>query len=232
MSPHHWFARVVLFALLAISATWSNPAFAQPRRVKAKGEVVSVIGNTITLIDGAKNVLTVKPKADFPLVEVFGPWKLEEIQLGMIVRISGAVKANSLTDELTELTLHSPADGYQPAIEQDSPDHPATIVGQFVRIKDRQLTIAIGKRRINAKLAPDAAAKVESKDLRFVRKGDAIEIDAYTTSSGTLSGRTIKVTIQPPKAAGGQQPTKGANTPIPKRTVSPESTQANQDPAK
>jgi hypothetical protein len=213
-------------------ATCNDVASAQPRRVKAKGEVVSVAGNLITLVDDGKNRLTVRPKAETPLIEISGPWKLDEIKPEMIVRLSGMLKSNVLLEETTELTLHSPADGYQLGIQQDSPDQPATIVGQFVRIKDGQLTIAVGRRRISGKLAEDAAATVESKDLRFVKAGDAIEIDAYTTKVGALSGRTIKVTIQPAKAVSDKQPSKDAKKPATKRksSSSSEETKANQDP--
>ena len=232
MRPHHWSCWLSSIVALVMISVCAQHASAQPRRVKAKGEVVSVAGNLITLVDEGKNRLAVRPKAESPLIEISGPWKLDEIKPEMIVRLSGPLKSNVLAEEVSELTLHSPADGYQLGIQQDSPDQPATIVGQFVRIKDRQLTIAVGKRRINAKLAEGAAAMVESKDLRFVRPGDAIEIDAYTTKDGTLSGRTIKVTIQRPKAASDRQPSKGAKKSVATPAASPSATEANQDPKK
>lgn len=230
MRPHRWPSWLLPLVALAITAVSTERASAQPRRVKAKGEVASVAGNLITIVDEGKNRLTVRPKAETPLVEISGPWKLEDIKPGMIVRVTGTVKSNEIEEALSELVIHSPADGYQLGIQQDAPDQPATIVGQFVRIKEGQLTIAVGKRRIGAKLADDAAAAVESKDLRFVKAGDAIEIDAYTTKDGTLSGRTIKVTIQRPKAASDRQPSKGAKKSAATRAASPSATEANQDP--
>lgn len=183
-----------------LAACSSDEAAAQPRRVKAKGQVVSVVGNLITLIDAGKNRHTVRPKADTPQIEITGPWRAADIQPGMLVRLEGSVKSNEVQEEVSELILHSPADGYKVGLAQEASDQPATIVGQFVRIKDGKLTLSLGKRRINARLADDVTITVESKDLRFVRAGDAIEIDAYTTNSGTLSGRSIKVTLQEPKS--------------------------------
>lgn len=194
----------VLFCSLCLVAAGTTDVAAQPRRVKAKGQVVSIVGNLITMVDEGKNRHTVRPKAETPLVEVAGPWNADDIKPGMIVRLTGSVKSNELEHEITELVIHSPADGYELGIAQESADQPATIVGQFVRIKEGKLTISIGKRRINAQLAKELAITVESKDLRFVKAGDAIEIDAYTTNSGTLSGKSIKVTIQPPKKPAQQ----------------------------
>ncbi len=219
----------VLFASLIVTSAWTEEASAQPRRVKTKGQVVSVAGNLITMVDSGKNRHQVKPKAESPLIEVSGPWNAADIAAGMIVRLTGTLKANEVEDEVSELVLHSPADGYQLGIAQDAADQPATILGQFVRIKDGKLTIAIGKRRINARLAKEAAITVESKDLRFVKAGDAIEIDAYTTNSGILSGRTIKVTLQPPKEPGDKQPGKGTKKSATKRAA--DSTEASKDPA-
>jgi hypothetical protein len=191
---------VALVGSLLLTSVWPDDASAQPRRVKAKGQVVSLVRDVITLVDEGKSRHQVRPKADTGLVEVSGPWDAAKLQPGMIIRLSGVVKSNEVQDEVMELVVHSPADQYQLGIAQEADDQPATILGQFVRIKDNKLTIAAGKRRITAKLAKDAAIRVESKDLRFVKAGDVIEIDAYTTKDGTLSGRTIKVIIQLGKA--------------------------------
>jgi hypothetical protein len=210
MFSHRASGFVVLFLSLFLAAVWTGAAAAQPRRVKAKGQVVSVVGNLITMLDEGKNAHTVRPKADTPLIEISGPISAADIKPGMIVRLSGILKSNEIEDAVSEIVIHSPADGYQLGIAQEAKDQPATIVAQFVRIKDGKLTVAVGRRRINAKLADEATVTIDSKDLRFVRPGDAIEIDAYTTSSGTLSGRTIKVTKQPPKTPDEKQRTKTA----------------------
>lgn len=199
MISHRACGSVALIGSFLLVGTWTSDALAQPRRVKAKGQVVSAVGNLITLVDEGKSRHQVRPKAENGLVEISGPLEAARLQPGMIIRLSGVVKSNEIEEEVTELVVHSPADGYQLGIAQDADDQPATILGQFVRIKDNKLTVSLGKRRINAKLAKDATITVESKDLRFVKPGDAIEIDAYTTSSGILSGRTIKVTLKPAK---------------------------------
>lgn len=201
MSLHRASSVGILFAALFLATCWTEQAAAQPRRVKAKGKVVSVVGNLITMLDEGKNRHTLRPKAETPQIEIGGQLLAADIKSGMIVRLTGSVKSNELTEEVSELVIHSPADGYQLGIAQEAADQPATIVGQFVRIKDGKLTISIGKRRINAKLAKELAVTVESRDLRFVRPGDAIEIDSYTTNSGVLSARIIQVTLQPPKTA-------------------------------
>ncbi len=188
----------IVLALL-LTGAWPDNASAQPRRVKAKGQVISVVGNLITLIDEGKNRHQVRPKADTGQVEISGSWDAAKLQPGMIIRLTGVVKSNEIDEEVTELKIHSPKDQYQLGIAQPAENEPAEILGQFVRIKDGKLTVSLGKRRINARLAKDATITVESKDLAFVKPGDAIEIDSYTTSSGILSGRTIKVTIRPAK---------------------------------
>jgi hypothetical protein len=208
MGLHRASGVAIGFALL-LAAGWAEEAAAQPRRVKAKGKVVSVVGNLITILDEGKNRHTARPKAETPQIEIGGPLPLADIKPGMLVRLTGSVKSNELTQEVSELVIHSPADGYQLGIAQELPDQPATIVGQFVRIKDGKLTISVGRRRINAKLAKEVTATVESRDLRFVRPGDAIEIDSYTTNSGVLSARIIQVTLQPPKKTGEKKPAKG-----------------------
>ena len=190
--------------LLVFSLTWlgltvcTDEVAAQPRRVKGSGRVVAVVGNQLTVVDEEKTRHTVRPNMKSPLVEVTGPVTAAELQVGMIVRLTGNIKSNEL-EEVSEVVIHSPVDGYQLGIEQPSKDEPATIVAQFVRVKDGRLTVAVGKRRISARLSDDAKINVDSKDLRFVKSGDAVEFDAYTTNSGILSGRTIKVTKQPPQ---------------------------------
>ena len=220
-----------VFALI-VALTWSDDAAAQPRRVRAKGQVVSVVGNLITLIDEGKNRHQVRPKAGTGLVEISGPWEAAKLQPGMIVRLTGVVKSNEIDDEVTELKIHSPQDQYQLGIAQQAENEPTEIVGQFVRIKDDKLTVSLGKRRINAKLAKDATITVESKDLAFVKPGDAIEIDSYTTNSGILSGKSIKVTIQPATSPPDKQQAKGNMNSETKRPEQPvEATEASKDSA-
>ena len=190
---------VAIVGSLLILGTWANVASAQPRRVKAKGQVVSVVRDVVTLVDEGKNRHQVRPKADTGFVEISGPWEAAKLQPAMIIRLSGIVKSNEIEEAVTQLVVHSPRDEYQLGIAQPAEGEPAEILGQFVRIKDGKLTVSLGKRRINAKLAKDATITVQSKDLAFVKPGDAIEIDSYTTSSGILSGRTIKVTLRPVK---------------------------------
>ena len=199
---------VALVGSLLILGTWTTDASAQPRRVKAKGQVISVVRDVVTLVDEGKNRHQVRPKADTGIVEISGPWEAAKLQPAMIIRLSGIVKSNEIEEAVTQLVVHSPRDEYQLGIAQPAEGEPAEILGQFVRIKDGKLTVSLGKRRINAKLAKDATITVQSKDLAFVKPGDAIEIDSYTTSSGILSGRTIKVTIQPAKKT--TQPVAGA----------------------
>ncbi|HUE74242.1 MAG TPA: hypothetical protein VMP01_25400 [Pirellulaceae bacterium] len=212
MISHRACGSVALVGSLFLLGTWTSDALAQPRRVKTRGQVVSVVRDVVTLVDEGKNRHQVRPKADTGQVEISGPWEAAKLQPGMIIRLNGVVKSNEIEDQVTELVVHSPLDQYQLGIAQDIDDQPATILGQFVRIKDGRLTVSLGKRRINARLAKDATITVESKDLAFVKPGDAIEIDSYTTNSGILSGRTIKVTIQPVKSLGNKSKGKNGQT--------------------
>jgi hypothetical protein len=233
MISHRACGSVALIGSLLVVGTWVSEASAQPRRVKAKGQVVSVVRDVITLVDEGKNRHQVRPKADTGQVEVSGPWEAAKLQPGMIIRLTGVVKSNEIDEEVTELRIHSPKDQYQLGMAQPAENEPAEILGQFVRIKDGKLTFSLGKRRINAKLAKDATITVESKDLAFVKPGDAVEIDAYTTSSGILSGKTIKVTIQPKKVPEDKQADKSNQKSATKRAgeAAAASTQAKQDAA-
>jgi hypothetical protein len=177
----------------------ASPAAAQEKkksvRVSLKGEVLGVSPGIIRAKAEGKPYL-LKVNQDRNTLTITGTIPSDQLKAGLIVRCTGKLKGNALDEELTELTVHTAADGYQANVLQDGPDEPATIIGRLTRVKDKSLVIAAGRKTISARLADDAKILVDTKDYSVLKGGEAVHFDGQVASDGkTVGCRKITITI-------------------------------------
>jgi hypothetical protein len=176
-----------------------SPAAAQEKkksvRVSLKGQVLGVSPGIIRAKAEGKPYL-LKVNQDRNTLSITGTIPSDQLKAGLIVRCTGKLKGNALEEELTELTVHTAADGYQANVLQDGPDEPATIIGRLTRVKDKSLVIAAGKKTVSARLADDAKILVDTKDYSVLKGGEAVHFDGQVASDGkTVGCRKITITI-------------------------------------
>jgi type II secretory pathway pseudopilin PulG len=198
--PTSWLAILVAtLAILGLLLGAASPAAAQAKkksvRVSLKGEVIGVSPGIIRAKAEGKPYL-LKVNEDRNTLTITGTILSDQLKAGLIVRCTGMLKGNALAEELTELTVHTAADGYQANVLQDGPNEPATIIGRLTRVKDKSLVIAAGRKTISARLADDAKILVDTKDYSVLKGGEAVHFDGQVASDGkTVGCRKITITI-------------------------------------
>ena len=70
-----------------------------------------------------------------------------------------------------------------------------TITGMLKLLKDGNLTLLAGKKKITAKLAQEVAVNVDSKDYSLAPTGSLIEADGYETKDGSVNAKKIVITL-------------------------------------
>jgi hypothetical protein len=197
--PTIWLALLVSTLAMTLVLGAGGTAVAQEKkksvRVSLKGEVLGVSPGIIRAKAEGKPYL-LKVNQDRNTLSITGTISSDQLKAGLIVRCTGKLKGNALEEELTELTVHTAADGYQANILQDGPDEPATIIGRLTRVKDKSLVIAAGRKTISARLADDAKILVDTKDYSVLKGGEAVHFDGQVASDGkTVGCRKITITI-------------------------------------
>jgi hypothetical protein len=197
--PTIWLAILVSTAAMSMLLGAAGSAVAQEKkksvRVSLKGEVLGVSPGTIRAKAEGKSYL-LKVNQDRNTLSITGTISSDQLKAGLIVRCTGKLKGNALEEELTELTVHTAADGYQANVLQDGPDEPATIIGRLTRVKEKSLVIAAGRKTISARLSDDAKILVDTKDYSVLKGGEAVHFDGQVASDGkTVGCRKITITI-------------------------------------
>lgn len=197
-----WLAIFVpALAVLCLVLGTAGPAGAQEKkksvRVSLKGEVLGVSPGIIRAKAEGKQY-QLKVNEDRNTLSITGTIPSDQLQAGLIVRCTGKLKGNALAEELTELTVHTAADGYQANVLQDRPDEPATVIGRLTRVKDNSLVIAAGRKTVSARLADDAKILIDTKDYSVLKGGEAVHFDGQVAADGkTVGCRKITITIGP-----------------------------------
>lgn len=117
--------------LLIVFMSTASHSFAQNAvTVKENGKILAVSPGNITATAGGKTY-TLKFKPQDAVVFVQGRLTESELQPGMIVRVTGALKGTAMDGDVDEVKIYTTADGYQAGVLQDAPDQPATITGNW-----------------------------------------------------------------------------------------------------
>ena len=187
-------AMLIVLASLAGPLSLANADF--PKKVKTKGKITAISQGKIMLKDATNNVRTFNVLPDREVgITVQGKLTLADLKPGMLVRVEGPLKMNSLEEEVTKITVYSPNDEYEVGILQEAKDAPATVTGNIKLVKDGTLTLLAGKKRITAKLAKELEISVDSKDYTVAPTGSLIEAEGYETKDGSVNAKKIAITI-------------------------------------
>ena len=190
-------ATTAVLMVLASLAGPLLPAYADfPKKVKTKGKITTIAPGKVMVKDATNNVRTfnILPNREVG-VSVQGGLALSDLKPGMLVRVEGPLKANSVEGEVANITVYSPNDGYEIGIIQDSKDAPATVTGNIKLVKDGTLTLVVGKKRITARRAKELAIGVDSKDYSLAPVGSLIEAEGYETKDGSVNAKKIVITL-------------------------------------
>ena len=185
---------LMVLACLACLHSQANADF--PKKVKTKGKITAINQNKIMVKDATNNVRTFNVLPDREVgVTVQGKLTLADLKPGMLVRVEGPLKMNTLDGEVAKLTVYSANDGYEAGILQEAKDAPATVTGNLKLVKDGTLTLLAGKKRITAKLAKELEIAVDSKDYSLAPTGSLIEAEGYETKDGSVNAKKVVITV-------------------------------------
>ncbi|HEX5034106.1 MAG TPA: hypothetical protein VFW62_06465 [bacterium] len=191
----------ILMPLLAVGVFLDASRADFPKKVKSKGKIAAVSPGRIMLKDGTNNLRTFNILAGREVgVSVQGKLALADLKPGMLVRIEGTLKMNALQEEVSQITVYSPNDGYEVGIAQDSQDAPAIVTAAIKLVKGDALTLAAGKKRITARLAQEVVIEVDSKDYTLAPTGSLIEAEGYETKDGSVNAKKVAITVGKPAA--------------------------------
>ena len=141
----------VLIVLANLVCFHSQASADFPKKVKSKGKITAINENKIMVKDATNNVRTFNVLPDREVgITVQGKLTLADLKPGMLVRVEGALKMNTLEGEVAKITVYSVNDDYEPGILQESKDEPAIVTANIKLVKDGTLTLLAGKKRITA----------------------------------------------------------------------------------
>ena len=185
---------LMVLACLTCLHSQANADF--PKKVKTKGKITAISQNKIMVKDATNNVRTFNVLPDREVgITVQGKLTLADLKPGMLVRVEGPLKMNSLDGEVAKITVYSANDGYEAGILQEAKDAPATVTGNIKLVKDGTLTLLAGKKRITAKLAKELEISVDSKDYSVAPTGSLIEAEGYETKDGSVNAKKVVITV-------------------------------------
>ncbi len=185
---------LMVLACLACLHSQANADF--PKKVKTKGKITAIAPGKIMLKDATNNVRTFNVLPDREVgITVQGKLTLADLKPGMLVRVEGPLKMNTLDGEVAKITVYSANDGYDAGILQEAKDAPATVTGNIKLVKDGTLTLLAGKKRITAKLAKELEISVDSKDYSVAPTGSLIEAEGYETKDGSVNAKKVVITV-------------------------------------
>jgi hypothetical protein len=190
-------ASTTMLMIVAGLAYLLSPANADfPKKVKSRGKITTIAPGKIMLKDATSNLKTfnVLPNREIAIT-VQGKLALTDLKPGMLVRVEGPLKMNTLEEEVGKITVYSPHDGYEVGIAQESKDEPAIVTATVKLVKDGTLTLLAGKKRITAKLAKELTIEVDSKDYSLAPTGSLIEAEGYETKDGSVNAKKIVITV-------------------------------------
>nr|AEI30207.1 hypothetical protein [uncultured bacterium] len=187
-------ALLMVLACLACLHSLANADF--PKKVKTKGKITAISQGKIMLKDATNNVRTFNVLPDREVgITVQGKLTLADLKPGMLVRVEGPLKMNTLDGEVAKITVYSANDGYEAGILQEAKDAPATVTANIKLVKDGALTLLAGKKRITAKLAKELEISVDSKDYSVAPTGSLIEAEGYETKDGSVNAKKVVITV-------------------------------------
>jgi hypothetical protein len=196
-------AVVGLLSVLPLSraAAQAPPPPQGTEPLKASGtidEMVSEQGLRLKVSDSEIWLVEIKPETK---VDVTGTAEAAFLRSGLHVRFDGEIdKKGNLQSDIAEIEVFTPQGKNGLGLFADSSltakpiGKPAPgkyqIRAKVVSLKDHEITLAAGSKKLFGKIAEEVTVKVASDDFNYVRDGDAVKIDGwYVTANKAAAGK-------------------------------------------
>jgi hypothetical protein len=214
-------AIVCLLADFSLShAVAQNPPPPGAEALKATGTIDAVISEQevrIKVSDSEIWMVEVKPDSK---VEVTGTAEPAYLRSGLHVRFEGEMdKKGNLQADIDELEIFTPQGKNGLGLFTDSSPTAKPIAkaapgkyqirAKVVSLKDHEITLVAGSKKLFGKVAEDCTVKVASEDFMYVQEGDAVKIDGWYNPAnkaaagkpGQVSADEVTITLTKPLVA-------------------------------
>lgn len=209
-------ARASLVALLAAAGLVVAPqaAPAQIRVFQAlKGKVVAVSGAVVQWTDATNADMYVQ-LVEPTRIKVTGEAEVSFLQPGMYVRFPAKIsKRGKIADDIEELTIFTPGDGYMVGLYEDGevdpkePENKYFVAGQIDSFKNGLYTIETGDDSFKIRLSDEVKINLETRDLSYVKADDEITITGGGENKTQILATEIEIKLTEP-LAGEEKKTK------------------------
>ncbi len=208
--------QIVAWAVLSLLLMGSVPAYGQARsrrqrqpnvvelkQFSVKGTITGMRGDLIQWTDENQRVNLVKldPKR-LMRITVTGTAEPSFLRPGLFVRfLTTPDERGKITETIGELTIFSPADGFQPGVFPEDPGNPkgpVLVAGRIKSLRKGKMTLLVGRQQVKVQLAEEPKIAIEVTDLRIVSPGDQIEVTGFGQTAQQLIARTIDIKLAKP----------------------------------
>jgi hypothetical protein len=174
------------------------PAARQPMERKEwedTGTVEGISGSSLHVMSSKSEPWLIQVVSGQSKVTIEGTAEPSYLRAGVNIRFTADIDAKgAVQGEISELEIYSPqgksdAGLFVPgAGDQGKPVAKLTagnyeVKGRIGSLKDNQITVIAGGKKLSATLAESPAIKVSSSDLSFAQKGDSVKVKAWYTDS-------------------------------------------------
>jgi hypothetical protein len=199
--------RAVVVTCLAIAVTVCLPSFAHAQIMvfqKLQGKVVSVSNGVIQWTDASKAEMYAI-YAEPTSIKVTGEAEPSFLRPGMYVRFGAEItKRGKIVDDIEELTIFTPGDGYTIGVFEDGPVNPKDsaskyfVAGQIDSYKNGLFTIETGEDSFKVKLSDDVKIKIETHDLSIAKADDEITLTGGGEDKTKIIATEITIELAEP----------------------------------
>jgi hypothetical protein len=188
----------LLLAIVGLVGTWSlsraaaqNPPPQADEALKASGTVEEIISDQalrIKVSDTESWLVEIKPEQT--KIVVTGTAEPAFLRTGLHVRFDGEIdEKRNLQADIDELEIFTPQGKNGLGLFSDNSPTAKPIskaaAGKYqirakvVNLKDHDITLAAGSKKISGKIGNEATVKVASDDLTYVHDGDAVSVTGW-----------------------------------------------------
>jgi hypothetical protein len=159
------------------------------------GTVEAVAGSALHMMSSKSEPWSIQIAPGQSKVTIEGTAEPSYLRAGVNIRFTADVDAKgAVAGEVSELEIYSPQGKSDAGLFSPSADENAKpiakltagnydIKGRIGSLKDNQITVIAGGKKLSATLAAEPAIKVNSSDLGLVQKGDSVKVKAWYTDA-------------------------------------------------
>jgi len=227
-------------------ATAQAPTPPGAEALKASGTIEEVSDQMlrIKVSDSEIWLVEVKPETK---IEVTGTAEPGFLRSGLHVRFEGEIdKKGNLQADIDELEIFTPQGKNGLGLFSDSsltakpiakaPPGKYQIRAKVVSLKEHEITLAAGSKKLFGKIGAEATVKIASEDFGYVQEGDAVKIDGWCNPAnkaaagkpGQASADDVAITLAKPLVAA-KKPARAAAKPAKSPKAAREAKEAKGD---